>query len=69
MDEAVAALVEGREWVEAGRVARKSKRADLLPTTVITALSEAHVAMAHEVQAPLHTPPVHCRALQPDPKP
>jgi hypothetical protein len=51
----VAALVEGREWIEAGRVARKSKRADLLPTTVITALSEAHVAMEQEVESPLQT--------------
>ena len=57
--------MEGREWIEAGRVARKSKRADLLPTTVITALSEAHVAMEQEVESPLQTPPVHCCARQP----
>ncbi len=57
--------MEGREWIEAGRVARKSKRADLLPTTVISALSEAHVAMEQEVESPIQTPPVHSCARQP----
>ena len=67
--------MEGREWVEAGRVARKSKRADLLPTTVITALSEAHVAMEQEVHeftqtvAPTDTTRTLLRASTLNPKP
>ena len=44
VDEAVAALAEGREWVEAARVARRGKRADLLPTTVVPSLEEAEAA-------------------------
>ena len=51
VDEAVAALAEGREWVEAARVARHSKRPDLLPTTVLPSLEEAAAASRADVEA------------------
>ena len=34
VDEAVSTLSEGREWIEAARVARRCKRNDLISTTV-----------------------------------
>ena len=53
VDEAVAALTEGREWVEAARVARRAKRADLVPTTVVPSLEEAEGAAAQDLDARL----------------
>ena len=53
VDEGVAALVEGREWVEAARVARRGKRPDLIPTNVLPSLSEAEAGMVQDVEARL----------------
>jgi len=53
VDEGVAALSEGREWVEAARVARCGKRQDLIPTTVLPSLLEAHTATLQDVDARL----------------
>ena len=53
VDEAVAALAEGRECVEAARVACRGKRADLVPTTVLPSLEEAQGAAAEDLDARL----------------
>lgn len=53
VDEGVASLSEAREWVEAARVARKGKRADLIATTVLPSLAEADAATAQDIDSRL----------------
>eukprot|EP00288_Rhodomonas_lens_P013321 CAMPEP_0177706240 /NCGR_PEP_ID=MMETSP0484_2-20121128/9121_1 /TAXON_ID=354590 /ORGANISM="Rhodomonas lens, Strain RHODO" /LENGTH=1245 /DNA_ID=CAMNT_0019217691 /DNA_START=54 /DNA_END=3791 /DNA_ORIENTATION=- len=49
VEEAVMALCEARGWVEAGRVAQRHGRADLVPTCVAPSLDEAATACAEDV--------------------
>lgn len=53
VDEGVASLSEAQDWVEAARVARKGKRADLVATTVLPSLTDAHLTTAQDIDSRL----------------